>query len=196
MVPAAKGIRIRRATLRDLEHLVHQRRMMWRDIADHTEGELDAADRAYRPWARQRLRSERLVGWLAETAERRVVAGGCVWLRENQPRPGWDDVVMPYLLSMYTEPEYRGKGLATRIVREALRWAKDRGFQRMTLHAATAGRGMYERLGFARTWEMRFGLRPIPTRRAPSRARATPRGPRRPSEASRRRGARGTRARR
>ena len=154
--------RIRPATRSDLDVLVRQRRGMWREIGDHTDEELDAADRAYRRWARPRLTSGVLVGWLAEAADGRIVAGGCAWLRENQPRPGWDDVVMPYLLSMYTEPEHRGRGLASRIVREALRWAKARGYRRMTLHAADLGRGVYERLGFARTWEMRYRLQPPP----------------------------------
>ena len=185
-------IRIRRATLHDLDVLVHQRREMWREIGDHTDAELDEADHVYRRWARQRLRSGTLVGWVAETRDRRVVAGGCVWLQEIQPRPGRTDRVQPYLLSMYTEPGARGRGLASHIVREALRWAKARGHARMTLHAADLGRGVYERLGFTRTWEMRYRLA---GGRAPSRARAKPRAPRRSSEASRRRGPRGTRAR-
>lgn len=133
---------------------------MWRDISDHTEEELDAADRVYRRWARQRLRTGKLVGWVAETADGRIVSGGCVWLRENQPRPGWNDGVVPYLLSMYTEPEFRGRGLATRVVREAVRWAKAQGYARMTLHASHIGRNVYERLDFRPTTEMRLRLRP------------------------------------
>ena len=191
-MPIRGTIRIRRATSRDLDVLVRQRREMWREIADHTEGELDAADRVYRPWARRRLKSGILVAWVAETRDRRVVAGGCVWLQEIQPRPGRTDQAQPYLLSMYTEPEARGGGLASRIVREALRWARARGYARMTLHASDFGRRVYERLGFTRTWEMRYRLRP----RAASRAPARPRAPRRSSAASRRRGARGSRAHR
>ena len=168
-----EAFRVRRATLRDLDALVRQRRGMWEAIGDHTPEEHDRADAVYRRWARQRLKSGRLVGFLVETRSRHVVAGGCVWLRENQPRPGWEDRTMPYLLSMYTEPEYRGKGLATRIVREAVRWARANGFRRMTLHASDEGRNVYARLGWQRTWEMRYRL--TDPKRAPSRRRAMPR---------------------
>lgn len=133
---------------------------MWREISDHTEAELEAADRVYRRWARQRLGSGTLVGWVAEAPGGQVVAGGCAWLRENQPRPGWDDQVVPYLLSMYTEPAFRGKRLASRIVREAVRWAKKEGYARMTLHASNFGRDVYEHAGFKPTTEMRLRLRP------------------------------------
>ncbi len=177
-VPAKRErFRIRRATLRDLDALVHQRRGMWEDIADHTPLEHDRADAVYRAWARRRLETGKLVAFVADTPDRRVVAGGAVWLRENQPRPGWDDREMPYLLSMYTEPEYRGKGLASRIVREVVRWAKAQGYRRMTLHASTYGRGIYKRLGWERTWEMRIRLRKPRSGRS-TRARDTRSGPR------------------
>ena len=184
----ATRVRIRRATLRDLDVLVRQRRGMWEDIADHTEAELDAADRVYRQWTRRRMKSGKLVGFLAETRDGRVVSGGCVWLQEIQPMPGRPDRVQPYLLSMYTEPEFRGRGLATRIVREAIRWSKARGYFRLSLHASDFGRAIYQRQGFKRSWEMRVRLRPRP------RGRARPRSPRRRLAASRRPGARGTRA--
>ncbi len=172
----AKGIRIRRATLRDLDVLVRHRRGMWRDISDRTEAELDAADPVYRRWARQRIQSGGLVGFVAETSDGTAVASGVVWVRRQQPMPTWADGAVPYLLSMYTEPEHRGRGLATRIVREAVRWAKERGYRVMTLHASRFGRRLYRDVGFERTWEMRIRLRP-PTRTS-ARARARRRAPR------------------
>src|SRR6058998_2836186 len=147
-MPVRGTIRIRRATLRDLDSLVRHRREMWRAIAGHTEPELDAADRVYRAWARHRLQTGKLVGFLAEAPDGSIVAGGCVWLRENQPRPGWEDQSMPYLMSMYTDPQFRGKGLATHIVKEAIRWSRAHGFRRIVLHASDEGRGVYARLGF------------------------------------------------
>lgn len=192
-MPGRRRIRIRRATLRDLEALVHQRREMWREISDHTDAELDAADPVYRAWARRRLDSGTLVAFLAEERDHRIVSGGCVWLQEIQPRPGWTARVQPYLLSMYTEPDSRGRGLATRIVREAIRWSKGQGYARLLLHASDDGRGVYQRMGFTRTWEMRYRL---VGRKRPSPARARTRAPRRSSAASPKRGARGSRARR
>ena len=150
-------VRIRRATLKDLDVLVHQRRGMWEDMK--VPGDYDAADRVYRRWARQRMRSGRLIGFLAESGGR-VVCGACIWLQDVQPRPHVPGRFVPYLMSMYTEPGFRRRGIATRIVREAIRWSKARGYPRLVLHASDKGRPVYERLGFEPTTEMRLLLRP------------------------------------
>ncbi|HEV8593996.1 MAG TPA: GNAT family N-acetyltransferase [Thermoplasmata archaeon] len=190
----AKGYRVRRATLRDLGVLVRHRRGMWRDISKSTEAQFDAADPVWRRWARDRMRNGTLIAFVAVAPDGHAAASGCVWLRRNQPMPRLPDPTVPYLLSMYTEPADRGRGLATKIVEAALRWSRAKGFPIMILHASQYGRSLYEKLGFERTWEMRVGL--VKPTRASSRGRATPRGPRRSSAASRRRGSRGSRARR
>lgn len=187
MCPAVPRITVRRATVRDLEHLVRQRRAMWADMGIGTARELDDADRVYRRWARERLRSKELMAWVAEADVARgardlgargrnarvVVGGGALWLQPVQPRPGWAKGITPYLLSMYTDQAWRGRGIARRIVREAIRWARDHGYPRMTLHASDAGRPIYAALGFKDTREMKRQLRPeAVTRPARSRRRS------------------------
>lgn len=158
--------RLRRATLRDLDVLVCHRRGMWVDIGDHTERELDAADRVYRRWARVQLMGGRYAAFIVDGPDGSAVASGCVWIMESHPRPGWPGTKQAYLLSMYTEPPHRGKGYGTRIVREALRFSRGRGIQRMTLHAAPKGAPIYAREGFQRTHEMRIVLGPQRRKRA------------------------------
>jgi len=62
-------------------------------------------------------------------------------------------------MSMFTEPAHRGKGHASRIVREAVRWARAHGYDAITLHASDYGESIYRREGFTRTMEMRLRLR-------------------------------------
>jgi GNAT superfamily N-acetyltransferase len=155
---------VRLATIRDLDLLVRHRRSMFAAIDEYTSLELDAADRVYRRWARTRIRSGRLAGFIVEVAQR-PVASGCVWLMEVQPRPTQKGTIVAYLLSMFTEPDQRGMGHATRIVDAAMEWARDRGISRMTLHASSFGESMYRRLGFERTSEMIRPLMPEPHRR-------------------------------
>lgn len=131
---------------------------MWKDIGGHTKEELDAADRVYRRWARERLKSGKLAGFIVESAKGEPLSSGCVWLMEAQPRPRWKGTTFGYLLSMYTEPEHRIKGYGTRIVREAIRWAREQGCAGMSLHASRMGFAVYEREGFKRTHEMRLVL--------------------------------------
>ena len=98
------------------------------------------------------------MGWVAETDEGDAVAGAIVWLRPAASEPGVGHLVQPYLLSMYTEPKWRRLGLASRIVTEAMKWAKSNGYGENRLHATPVGRRIYIRQGFKRTWEMKREL--------------------------------------
>ena len=151
--------RLRLATAKDLDVLVRHRRGMWVDIAHFTEEQLDDGDRAYRRWARPRLRFGNLVGFIVETPRGGAIASGCLWMMPRQPRPMVQSLTVPYLLSMFTEPEHRGKGYASRIVREAVRWARAHGYDAVTLHASEYGESIYRREGFTRTVEMRLRLK-------------------------------------
>ncbi|MGO9646168.1 MAG: GNAT family N-acetyltransferase [Candidatus Bathyarchaeia archaeon] len=59
---------------------------------------------------------------------------------------------------MYTEPRWRGLGLGSRIVGEAVKWANKNGHADFRLHASSMGRSLYLRQGFKRTWEMKLEL--------------------------------------
>ena len=151
-------LRIRRARLIDLEHLVSQRRTMWAEIGITDRQELRRADREYRSWARNGLRNGTLLGWIVEDEKKQVAGSGCLWLQPIQPRPGIRTSFQPYLLSMYTEPSFRGKGVASKIVDEAKRWSKKKRFPQLVLHASKMGRRVYSGRGFKRSWEMRARL--------------------------------------
>jgi GNAT superfamily N-acetyltransferase len=165
----------RRTTVADLDVLVDHRHRMWSDIGHRTEAEITEHDGRYRSWARSRLRSGELAGCMAEATDAGVVASGLVWFRPDQPRPKLPTLVSPYILSMYTAPAWRGRGVATRIVRELLVLVREAGYPNAELHASRFGRRMYRRLGFERSWEMRLWL----DRRFAPKATPTRAGPRR-----------------
>lgn len=156
--PPADGLRVRRATLRDLDTLVHQRREMWIALGIKDSARLDKADRDYRRWTQTRMRNRQLIGWMVEDKHGRIAGGGCVWLHPIQPSPRWGSTLQPYLLSMYTEPEFRRRGVASMVVREAIEWSRKQGYGRLALHASEMGRGVYKKFGFTRGWEMRINL--------------------------------------
>jgi GNAT superfamily N-acetyltransferase len=151
-------LRIRRARLIDLEDLVRHRREMWTEIGIRNKRALDRADPEYRGWLRNGLRKGTLFGWIVQDEQKNLAGSGCLWLRPSQPRPGRRTASQPYLLSMYTEPRFRGKGVASMIVDEAKRWSKKKGFPELALHASKMGRRVYSRRGFKRSWEMRAKL--------------------------------------
>ena len=158
--PSKPAFTVRKATLKDLPILVHQRRAMWRDLGAREQRELDRADKVYAQWARSRMKSGTLMGWVAENGEK-ALGGGCVWLQPVQPRPGYNLMIQPYLLSMYTEPRSRGLGVASGVVEKALEWCRKNRFSQLRLHASEMGRKVYLKHGFERTWEMRRRIKKL-----------------------------------
>jgi GNAT superfamily N-acetyltransferase len=148
-------VRYRRAGPHDIGTLVDHRHRMLLETGLGSVRELFAHDREYRRWVRPRLASGEYMAVLAERAGVPLGSGG-LWWRKDIPRPGYGRRASPYLASMYTEPEARGQGIASRIVRELLDLARAGRANRVNLHASVMGLPIYERLGFERTREMRF----------------------------------------
>lgn len=157
--PTGLRLRVRRAGFKDIPTLVHQRREMWTDLGVKGEAAHEKGDKDYERWARTRMKKNQFFGWLVEDQKRRVAGGGCIWLQAIQPRPHRVGMVQPYLLSMYTEPQFRGLGVASMVVNAAIEWCRKNQYERLMLHASEMGRGVYKRLGFKRTWEMRLDLK-------------------------------------
>jgi GNAT superfamily N-acetyltransferase len=62
------------------------------------------------------------------------------------------------IVNVYTEPEFRRRGLARRLVEAALEWCKKNNIDFVILHASDQGRSLYESLGFQPSNEMRVRL--------------------------------------
>ena len=113
--------------------------------------EFDAPDdedhyrEAFERYARTALTDGSYVCWLAE-AEDRVVGGGAVavYVRPATHGTQWREGCV---MSMFTEPAYRSRGVGAAVVAEILEYAK-RGSVRLWLYATDAGRPIYERAGF------------------------------------------------
>lgn len=142
--------------IKDLDLLVRHRLKMWEAIFPEKTADIQSAEEQTRKWIRDTIQRGALIPFIARTDEGDVAGSGCVLIREDQPRPSSDQVYNPYLLSVYTEKDFRKKGVATRILEESIRWSKDRGFDRMILHASPEGRSLYEKAGFTATNEMRL----------------------------------------
>ncbi len=140
----------------DLELLVSHRLKMWVDIHPEYEAMVRESEEVTRDWIRRMLAEDRLVGFVARTEDGKVAGSGCIWIREEQPRPTSRRQEIPYLLSMYTEKGHRRRGVASLIVKRALKWSREHGYDRLILHASEAGRPLYQSLGFEPTNEMRL----------------------------------------
>ena len=159
--PGTIDLRVRPATAADAALIAGHGVAMFRDMGQVPTADAgDALAAAASDYLAGAIARGEYHGWLAVAPGGAVVAGAGVQLRAIVPSPAPAGVPGPLtapqalLLNVYTAPAWRRRGLAERLVREALAWARGRGASSVRLHASAAGRGLYARLGFAPTNEM------------------------------------------
>jgi GNAT superfamily N-acetyltransferase len=140
----------------DVDILAEHRKKMWLDIHPEYEKEVRATVKGSREWIRDQLSRGSLIGLIVRTADGEVAGSGCIWLREEQPRPTNMRLSVPYLMSMYTVRGFRRQGVASLIVKGALKWCREGEYDEIVLHASREGRLVYEGLGFEPSNEMKF----------------------------------------
>jgi len=140
----------------DIDLLAEHRKKMWLEIHPEYEKEVQATEKRTRRWIADQLSKASLIGLVLRTANGEVAGSGCIWLREEQPRPTSMRLVVPYLMSMYTVKRFRRRGVASLIVNSALEWCRKKNYDRIVLHASKEGRSVYEGIGFEPSNEMRF----------------------------------------
>ncbi len=99
-------------------------------------------------------RSRRLT-WLVEVGGRVVgMLNATVFRRMPKPNKVGVGTQWGYISNVYVHPDYRGLGLATELVDEALRYARAWGFARLVLSPSEQARAIYERAGFTPATEL------------------------------------------
>ncbi len=106
------------------------------------------------------------VGWLADSAAAPAVAiaGAGVHLRNVMPHPlktpGGAIAIAEgrhgTIVNVFTEPEWRRRGVAALLLQRIIAWSREERLDRLVLHASSAGRALYEKMGFVATNEMRL----------------------------------------
>jgi GNAT superfamily N-acetyltransferase len=146
---------LRPSTPADLETHVAHRIAMFRDMEMGTEEGLKRMAEAFRPLLRSWLVTGQCRGFVLE-AGGRAVASVLLLLKETLPTPVTPLTVRGYLFNVYTEPSQRRKGLAARLTDAALELARELGLEILELHASLEAEGLYQRMGFVPTSEMRL----------------------------------------
>ena len=146
------NIPIHPATVREIPVLVAHHHKMFEEIWTRIGFEIDthqfeAMDAAHEEKLREEIADGTCKAWIIRI-DNKIVASGAISLNSMTPTP-YDPVnKVAYLHSIYTEPEYRKRGFAELITKEAIRYCKLQGIRRMILEASDAGRPIYEKLGF------------------------------------------------
>lgn len=157
-MPAVVAITIREGTVADIPEIVRQRRRMCEDMNYTDAKALSTMAALTADYLKQAIPEGSFRSWLA-CDNSRVVAGGAVVITP-WPAHAYDlECRRATILNVYTEPEYRRRGIARQIMETIIAWCKREGLARISLHASEQGRHLYESLGFVDSNEMRLILR-------------------------------------
>jgi GNAT superfamily N-acetyltransferase len=154
----SEAVRVRLAALEDVPTIVGQRHAMFAEMGDGTPESLDRMDVGFAPWLVEKMTAGEYLGWFALDDDDQPVAGVGLWVQHWPVGPVDQTGRRAYLMNVYTEPHWRKRGLARTLVRVALDWSREQGLRTALLNASSAGRPVYESLGFRPSGEMRLKL--------------------------------------
>jgi GNAT superfamily N-acetyltransferase len=146
----------RLARVEDAELISVHRHRMFVDSGQADDDRMATVIRTFTPWVRERLTAKTYIGWLSAPQEEptRIVAGGGLLLMDFPPHYLDVGAVRGYLLNFYVDPDWRGQGLAYKLLRTAVEETQRRGIGVVSLHASVYGKPLYERNGFKISNEM------------------------------------------
>jgi GNAT superfamily N-acetyltransferase len=149
---------IREAQPADIPEILRQRRAMYEDMGTTDSAALEAMSSLSAGYLAKAMADGSFRAWLASDGEH-VIAGGAVIISPWLAHPYDLECRRATILNVYTDPEYRRRGVARRLIEVIVAWCEREGLARVTLHASDAGRHLYESLGFELGNEMKLKLR-------------------------------------
>src|SRR6185369_12946624 len=142
---------IRPVTPSDLDCICRHRDAMFRE-AGRDAGDLAAMAAPFRAWLEPRLADGRYFGFLAETVATdspEIVGGVGLMVIDWPPHPAHpQDDRRGYVLNLYVEPIFRGRGVARSLMETAETSFMELGLTYLILHATEMGRPLYEQSGW------------------------------------------------
>jgi GNAT superfamily N-acetyltransferase len=135
---------------------------MFQDMGDVSGDAFEILRAKARTRLEQWIATGNYIGWLATPTNKpeMIVAGAGVQLQPILPRPLDVSTIgegqQGTIVNVFTEPQWRRRGIAALLIKEIILWCKDEQIDRLVLHASDEGRSIYERLGFIASNEMRF----------------------------------------
>lgn len=138
---------IRKASLNDMTELINLRIDCLRamdGLTDEQEAEIRVK---LEPYYRQHINHDLIIA-IAETAQNTIVSIAFLVLSDFPPKPSVITGRIGTLLNVYTCPEHRSSGIATKAVRFLIEEAKRLNVSSIELSATPEGKPLYEKLNF------------------------------------------------
>lgn len=141
-------LQYKKASLNDIDLLVSTRIEVLR-AANHLPSDTDMSEveRASYEYYWEALDANMHTAYLVLDGDTFVGAGGVSFFRVM---PTWNNPsgYKAYIMNMYTQPEYRRRGIATKMLDILVKEICERGITAISLEATDMGRPLYEKYGF------------------------------------------------
>lgn len=147
---------IRKAKINDLDIVVEMKMAMFKEIGSVTMLQDNAESKIYEKY-KELYVQDKCCHYLAYENGKAVACGGAV-IKEDVPFCFFKTPMYGYVIDVYCVPENRRKGYASLIMKELIKWLKDKGVHTVRLKPSAVGRQMYEKLGFGDSGEMEMWI--------------------------------------
>lgn len=134
----------RKAAAADIPVLIQLRKKQLVDESQTPDRDIDGALRRF---FEDGLATGDLVQWVAEEDGAVVATGGVLFLL-FPPSFKFVDGRRGYVTNMYTDPAFRGRGIAAEILRRLAEEARAAGVCRLLLSSSDLGLSVYQKAGF------------------------------------------------
>lgn len=134
----------RQATIEDIPELVKCRIRQLIDEGQEPDKDIRTVNTEY---FREYMESGQMEEWVCEEKGSIIATGAIIYFRfppSFTNRGG----LKGYITNIYTDPEYRGQGVATQMLRILEDRMREQGVCRIWLEASKWGRPVYEKYGF------------------------------------------------
>ena len=138
---------IRKASLKDMPDLINLRIDCLRDMDGLTEEQEVEIRAKLEPYYREHMDHDLIIA-VAETSQKAIASIAFLVLTNFPPKPSVISGRIGTLLNVYTCPEHRSKGNATKVVRFIIEEAKRLNVSSIELNATPEGKPLYEKLDF------------------------------------------------
>ncbi len=152
------------AGLNDIPELVRLRIMyMIDDFGSITDEEKEGMEKQLPDYFEREL-GKKLIAFVAR-AEGRLVAAAYLLIIEKPANPYFLNGLDSEVLSVFTEEDYRGRGICSNLMKKMVDYARQHSISRIDLKATEEGYPIYKKLGFKdkihKYKDMRLEIEPV-----------------------------------
>nr|WP_263314395.1 GNAT family N-acetyltransferase [Mammaliicoccus sp. Marseille-Q6498] len=135
---------IRKATIEDLNTIIELRKAQLIDEGSNPSPNIDTElERFFTD-----ILTDNSLYQLLAVENDNIIASGAIIYYPFPPSYTNPTGERAYVTNIYTHPDYRGKGISKKIIKELIKDVESRNIKKIFLSASTLGKPVYKKLGF------------------------------------------------